>query len=539
MAGMDFSWLPQGQDVSRLPLGMRVNNPGNIKYNPRLGYAGMIGPSGHTDQGDPQMTFDTPANGMKAMASLLRRKYTRGQRTPLSIIAGEGGWTPGNVSAATNVARSLGIGVNDDIGLAEPSKMAGFMKALAKQEHGEASKLYGDDLYAAAAGAPPGEPGPMMAKNIIQRIGTKTEGGVAAAPRGAERLKALLAGGYDPKVSAQADDLIAQGNETAKGAKNWLDVLNTGLATGLGSYQKAQQEGKRKEFEGAFREELGAAQDAKGIARLLMSSPDQATQLKGAAMFADAQAAEQKAAKDAEASYGKQPTFGVDEATGEPVAIGYNNRGQATRIQNPPGVKLSEKLLSVDTGLGTRLVGGTTHGTIADVPKDVAGVEAEKKRGEMQETARQALPSIESRTDRVLERLTRLATDPVRSRFTGWQGYGWNVTPAANSYQGLLDEVGGNTFLAGFSDLRGAGAITEAEGAKAQAALSRLQTIAPSDPGFTVALEDAREVFEEIRRNARTRAGLAPGAGAGAPGDGAAPPATRRLRFNPQTGGLE
>src|SRR3989304_5560478 len=96
---MDFSWLPPGQDANRLPLGMRVNNPGNIKYNPKLGYSGMLGPSSHTDQGDAQMTFDTPQSGMTAAA-----------------------------------------------------RMTAFLKALTRQEHGESSGLYGDDVYAAASG---------------------------------------------------------------------------------------------------------------------------------------------------------------------------------------------------------------------------------------------------------------------------------------------------------------------------------------------------------------------------------------------------
>src|SRR3972149_2645869 len=155
---MDFSWLPPGQDANRLPLGMRVNNPGNIKYNPKLGYSGMLGPSSHTDQGDAQMTFDTPQSGMTAAARLAATKYKRGPRSPLAPLAGQGGGGPGGRgragkgAAPANIAKTMGIGPDDDLGLEDPARMTAFLKALTRQEHGESSGLYGDDVYAAASG---------------------------------------------------------------------------------------------------------------------------------------------------------------------------------------------------------------------------------------------------------------------------------------------------------------------------------------------------------------------------------------------------
>lgn len=140
-------------DGQRLPMGMRVNNPGNIKYNPRLGYAGMIGPSKHTDQGDPQMTFDTPQNGMNAAARLALTKYARGQTTAASIVAGEGGWTPGNTAAAANIARTMGVAPDEDLRLSDPARMSTFLQALTMQEHGPASRQYTPEMYETAATA--------------------------------------------------------------------------------------------------------------------------------------------------------------------------------------------------------------------------------------------------------------------------------------------------------------------------------------------------------------------------------------------------
>lgn len=133
------------------PMGMRVNNPGNLKYNPDVSWEGSLGPStnidpNHTDQGDPQVVFASPELGMRAMAKLMKNKYEKGQVTPMQLIAGEGGWTPGYTPAAENVAAALGIGVNDDMNLKDASTLKKAMRALITQEHGEASKAYTDEM---------------------------------------------------------------------------------------------------------------------------------------------------------------------------------------------------------------------------------------------------------------------------------------------------------------------------------------------------------------------------------------------------------
>lgn len=138
---------PTGVD---LPMGMGNNNPANIKFYAGPSFAGVVGPSKNTDQGDPQFVFETPQAGMNAAYQLLGRKYANGMTTPAQIIAGNGGWTPGNMQAAANVAKSAGIGVNDDIGFNDPAKAQKFLSALVKQEQGGASSYYPNDLYANA-----------------------------------------------------------------------------------------------------------------------------------------------------------------------------------------------------------------------------------------------------------------------------------------------------------------------------------------------------------------------------------------------------
>lgn len=140
-----------------LPAGMRNNNPGNIKF---VGQSvpGIVGPSKNTDQGDPQAVFDTPESGMAAAYGLAMRKYSGGKRTANDLIAGNMGWTPGNMQAAANIARTMGIRPDEDLRLDDPSRAQAFMRALLLQEHGKASLAYSDDMIASAVSGARGQP---------------------------------------------------------------------------------------------------------------------------------------------------------------------------------------------------------------------------------------------------------------------------------------------------------------------------------------------------------------------------------------------
>jgi len=148
-----------------LPAGMRNNNPGNLKFSgsdfQRKNFGGMLGPSQNTDQGDPQIVFATPEDGMRAMSTLVDRKVANGQDNVFALVAGPGGWTPPindseqekrrTREIAANVARNMGVAVDAKLDMRDPVVKAKFMSALIKQEHGEAaSRAYSDDMIQAA-----------------------------------------------------------------------------------------------------------------------------------------------------------------------------------------------------------------------------------------------------------------------------------------------------------------------------------------------------------------------------------------------------
>jgi hypothetical protein len=72
----------------------------------------------------------------------------------------------------------------------------------------------------------------------------------------------------------------------------------------------------------------------------------------------------------------------------------------------------------------------------------------------------------------------------------------------ARNFRVALDQLKGQTFLQAFTSLKGAGAITEQEGAKAEAAISRLDT-AQSDDEFKNAIIDLKNVVERGLKVAR------------------------------------
>lgn len=227
-----------GYNDPALPAGMRNNNPGNIKFVGQGRNRGVIGPSENTDQGDPQAVFETPEAGMAEAYRLARSKYDGGKRTANDLIAGKGGWTPGNRAAAANVARTMGVGPDDDLHLNDPDRAASFMRALVTQEHGPASQAYPDSMIRAAVArhgaVSVGRDLPIVTQHQAGRVSAPEMDGVN--PVALERFRALqnAVGRSLPVVSGFRDPVR---NARAGGAKssqhkngNALDIDVSGLS---------------------------------------------------------------------------------------------------------------------------------------------------------------------------------------------------------------------------------------------------------------------------------------------------------------------
>ena len=98
-----------------------------------------------------------------------------------------------------------------------------------------------------------------------------------------------------------------------------------------------------------------------------------------------------------------------------------------------------------------------------------------------------------------------------------------------NDFKARFKEIEGKSFLAAIGSLRGTGAISEVEGAKATSAINRM-SLSQSEKEFVQAANDLKDVMTKGYEAAQKRAGVKPVDVNAQPSSGGA-----KLRWNPQT----
>jgi hypothetical protein len=230
---------------------------------------------------------------------------------------------------------------------------------------------------------------------------------------------------------------------------------------------------------------------------------------------------------------GLNPFYGVD-AEGNPVVMQPNTSGKAVQTQLPQGVRLSREPIKLDAGSHFVLLDPVTRQQVGMIPKDLAGAASETAQGKATGEAIATLPGIMKTAGETLKSIEHVRSHPGRPWATGALGTLPGVPGTAQrGFISAHKQLQGKTFLAAFDALRGGGAITEAEGAKATDALARLDR-AQNDADFDSALDDLRDVIKAGMFVASTKAR---GRG-GAPAPAAVTQPTR-LRFNPAKNDFE
>lgn len=203
--------------------------------------------------------------------------------------------------------------------------------------------------------------------------------------------------------------------------------------------------------------------------------------------------------------YGLNPQYGVD-ANGNPVIIQLSKGGTSKQTALPDGVSLSKEPIRLDGGDHWILLDPITRQPVGQLPKNLAAAETAKAEGKNLGEARGALPQVEASANEILSSIDSLESDPYLDSMVGsvdsWRP---NFSSDAARVQSKMDQIGGQSFLQAFNQLRGAGQITEVEGAKATAAMARLNA-AQNEQDYRAALRDLRGVVERAVTNARGRA---------------------------------
>lgn len=176
--------------------------------------------------------------------------------------------------------------------------------------------------------------------------------------------------------------------------------------------------------------------------------------------------------------YGLTPFYGQD-AEGNTVPFVMGKDGAPKRVE---------------------LGGGVT-------PLGPEGTASAREAGKLNAKARANLESVESIAGAMKSNIDKVMTDPNLDRMTGMiQGRLPNITGTANTLQAKIDQIQGQTFLQAYESLKGAGQITEIEGQKATAALTRLSNMAQDDAGYKEALQDAKNEIDRLVELAREKA---------------------------------
>lgn len=203
--------------------------------------------------------------------------------------------------------------------------------------------------------------------------------------------------------------------------------------------------------------------------------------------------------------YSLNPTWGED-AQGNVAVTQLGKGGEAVPTKFPPGFKPSRGVEKVDLGDSWGFMNKQTGEILRTAPKNIQEKEAAEERGKAQGQAQVSLPNAIFKGQYALETIDKLEKHPGLKYAVGWAGV---VPPIAGMSQrgaiALINQLKGQVFLEAFESLKGGGAITEAEGAKAEQARARLDR-GQSAEDFNAALSDLKSVINRGIEMARRRA---------------------------------
>jgi hypothetical protein len=216
------------------------------------------------------------------------------------------------------------------------------------------------------------------------------------------------------------------------------------------------------------------------------------------------------------ANYSLNPIYGTDEQ-GNPVAMQTSSRGGISAAQMPQGVKLSRDPIKMDAGTHFVLLDPITRQQVGTIPKNVAGAAAEEEIGKAQGQRESAAPNQIDSSTVALDLVKQIEEHPGRQGSTGWQANFPTLNGTqSKDFENLVEQAKSGAFLTAIQQMRGLGALSDAEGRAATAAVTRMN-VATSDEGFMRAVRDYKQIVERGRTKAqntiRSRQGATPQGG--------------------------
>lgn len=199
--------------------------------------------------------------------------------------------------------------------------------------------------------------------------------------------------------------------------------------------------------------------------------------------------------------YGLNPIYGED-AQGNTVLGQVSKTGTFKPLDMPQGFKPSTGVDKIDLGTQWGILDKKSGTIIGYQPKDLAGAEAQKAIGDAQGKAAAAAPADAQAAQNALDLVDELRTDPNREIATGKTAI-FNNLPATGGFdfQTKVEQAKSGAFMTAIQQMRGMGALSNAEGSTATQAVTRMNT-ATTEQGFL----DALDAYEKVVRQGLERA---------------------------------
>ena len=211
-------------------------------------------------------------------------------------------------------------------------------------------------------------------------------------------------------------------------------------------------------------------------------------------------------ARGGAAELGLNPQYGLDQS-GNPVLIQIGKDGKAVQTAMPEGVTLAKEPIRLDAGTHFVLLDPITRQPVGQIPKDLAGAEQQKAIGENQGKQIAAAPADIQGAQNAIDLIAGIRSDPYLNRGTGFSSLG-NSVPGTGGYdfQNKVEQAKSGAFLTAIQQMRGLGALSNAEGSAATAAVNRMDT-ATSKEAFLSALHDYEKLVRQGMDRAQKRLG--------------------------------
>lgn len=211
------------------------------------------------------------------------------------------------------------------------------------------------------------------------------------------------------------------------------------------------------------------------------------------------------------------PSLGMYD-TGTEIGF-FNRKGPPGQFGRPTPISPSGPAPSPTVGAPAPAAAPTPAPSVPGViPKNVVGESEAKETGQIQAKAKAALPAVEQNVSTALATIQRLRDNTEGRKLS--RGMMFGRTPGIGGAQADwisdFDSLKSKLFLDAYDALRGAGAITEQEGAAATKARTAINRIG-EEKKFDSDLSDMETLLKTGLQNARKKAGLGQPQGGGDP----------------------